>query len=454
MSRYAFNYSTASIWGSNIAKALDIAIICMCGWLSYVAYFSSIDFTEERYSWAILVGMFLAAFLFPCFQLYASWKGCGIANILYKILAAYVVWIISIIIVLFLFGISIKFSRGWLVLWTISSLLSSVFIRIISFFIYKKILLKEKYKVILIGDEIYCHEVEMALKKDKNSDFCVNRILPIPNENIHSIHKEIENLKIDNEEVWICLPISRGDDVVLIVNAFSNKSINIRFVPGLKEMRLINHNISFFSGVRLIDISCSPMTVGKGFIKRFEDLIFSSFILLLIFPVMLLVAIGVKLSSPGPVFYRQARISWNGKVFNMLKFRSMSLDNECDDNIKWGNAAQKKITPLGKFIRKTSLDELPQFINVLKGDMSIVGPRPERDIFVKKFKEEIPGYMQKHMVKAGITGWAQIHGLRGDTSLERRIEYDLSYIENWSVWLDIKIIAITILKFLFDKNAA
>lgn len=131
----------------------------------------------------------------------------------------------------------------------------------------------------------------------------------------------------------------------------------------------------------------------------------------------------------------------------------MPVDSE-KSKVVWGNAKNKNTTTFGRFIRKTSLDELPQFLNVLKGDMSIVGPRPERDIFVKKFGEEIPGYMQKHMVKAGITGWAQVHGLRGDTSLERRVEYDLWYIENWSLWLDVKIIFMTVFKVLSDKSAA
>lgn len=223
-------------------------------------------------------------------------------------------------------------------------------------------------------------------------------------------------------------------------------------MPGMQELRLINHNISSFSGLRLLDISCSPMTTEKRLLKRLEDFVIAILILTLIMPAMFIVAIGVKFSSKGPVFYKQSRVSWNGRVFDMLKFRSMPVNSE-KDKIEWGNAQNKQVTSFGKFIRKTSLDELPQFINVLKGYMSIVGPRPERDIFVKKFGEEIPGYMQKHMVKAGITGWAQIHGLRGDTSLEKRVEYDLWYIENWSIWLDIKIIFMTFFKVLKDKSA-
>ena len=175
---------------------------------------------------------------------------------------------------------------------------------------------------------------------------------------------------------------------------------------------------------------------------------------MLISPLMLVIAIMIKLDSPGPVIYRQERVSWNGRRFKILKFRSMPVNvDEKTGGPVWGHAQQKQPTTVGRFLRKTSLDELPQFFNVLKGDMSIVGPRPERPVFVEKFKSDIPSYMQKHLVKAGITGWAQINGWRGDTSLVKRIEYDLWYIENWSLWLDLKIIFWTLVRGVVNKNA-
>ncbi len=145
-------------------------------------------------------------------------------------------------------------------------------------------------------------------------------------------------------------------------------------------------------------------------------------------------------------------MSWNGDTFQMLKFRSMSTDSETD-GIRWGGADSKKVTPVGRFLRRSSLDELPQLINVIKGEMSLVGPRPERTVFVEQFKREIPGYMQKHMVHAGITGWAQVHGWRGDTDLKVRIEHDLWYIDNWSVWLDLKILFLTVWRGFFHPHA-
>jgi len=168
---------------------------------------------------------------------------------------------------------------------------------------------------------------------------------------------------------------------------------------------------------------------------------------------LLLIAGGVKLSSAGPVFYLQERISWNGKRFKMLKFRSMPVDAEDTVGPQWTAASDHRATRFGSLLRRTSLDELPQFINVLKGDMSIVGPRPERPVFVEQFRAEVPDYMQKHLVKAGISGWAQVNGWRGDTDLKTRIKYDIYYIENWSVWFDFKIMFLTIFKGLVNKNA-
>lgn len=180
-------------------------------------------------------------------------------------------------------------------------------------------------------------------------------------------------------------------------------------------------------------------------LKRTEDVILSIVILILVSPILLIIAIGIKVTSPGPVFYRQTRVTLNNKNFSMLKFRSMPESVE-QHSVSWGGSQSKVNTKFGQFIRDTNLDELPQFLNVLNGDMSIVGPRPERDIFVDNFSKEIPDYAKKHMVKAGITGWAQINGWRGDTSLEKRIKFDLYYIKNWTLWFDIKIIFLTIFK--------
>lgn len=189
------------------------------------------------------------------------------------------------------------------------------------------------------------------------------------------------------------------------------------------------------------------------FIKRSFDIIFSSIAIVITSPVLITVAILIKTTSKGPIIYKQERVGLNRKNFNMFKFRSMKIQKEEDEKDKWTTKDDPRKTKIGSFIRKTSIDELPQFFNVLRGDMSVVGPRPERPFFVEKFKEEIPKYMIKHQVRPGITGWAQVNGLRGDTSIKKRIEFDLYYIENWNLGIDFKIILMTVTKGFINKNA-
>jgi exopolysaccharide biosynthesis polyprenyl glycosylphosphotransferase len=183
------------------------------------------------------------------------------------------------------------------------------------------------------------------------------------------------------------------------------------------------------------------------------DIAFSLLVIIVLSPFLLLISLLVKLSSSGPVFYRQTRMGLNGHTFEMLKFRSMPVDVEANTGPVWASKGEARATKVGGFLRRTSLDELPQFLNVLKGDMSVVGPRPERPYFIEDFKERVPKYMLRHKMKAGITGWAQVHGLRGNTSIEKRIEYDLYYIQNWSVSLDIKIMFMTIWTGFVSRNA-
>jgi putative colanic acid biosynthesis UDP-glucose lipid carrier transferase len=207
------------------------------------------------------------------------------------------------------------------------------------------------------------------------------------------------------------------------------------------------------AGLPVINLTESPLSDGNRVIKASEDFLLSLLLLMVASPAMLLIAAGVKLSSRGPVFYAQERVTWNGRHFTMLKFRTMPVDAEAATGPVWASPGEQRATRFGAFLRRTSLDELPQLINVLRGDMSLVGPRPERPEFVEQFRQQIPGYMQKHLVKAGITGWAQVNDLRGDTDLARRIEYDLYYIDNWSLLFDLRILCLTLWHILTSRNA-
>ncbi|HEY4292281.1 undecaprenyl-phosphate glucose phosphotransferase [Luteibacter sp.] len=255
------------------------------------------------------------------------------------------------------------------------------------------------------------------------------------------------------DEVLVALPVSAHRAIGYALDRMEARVMTVKFVPDMLGRQLINHRMEDCGGVPMVTLRDSPLLGHAWILKVVEDRVIAAGILLMISPLMLALAVGVRLSSPGPVLYRQRRVGLDGKEFEMLKFRSMPVDMEKNKAVQWGNAQAKTTTRFGRFIRQTSLDELPQFINVLRGDMSIVGPRPERPMFVEKFKGEIAGYMHKHLVKAGITGWAQINGWRGDTDLVKRIECDLYYINHWSLAFDLRIIFLTIFKGFVHSEA-
>ncbi|MEZ4702485.1 MAG: undecaprenyl-phosphate glucose phosphotransferase [Rhodothermales bacterium] len=253
--------------------------------------------------------------------------------------------------------------------------------------------------------------------------------------------------------LYIALPLSATGKIEHMVNALSTRLTHVCLVPDLLQFDLLNSRVTDIDGLPVLHIvDEGPMEVRR-FVKRLVDIAFSALFLLVAAPAMLLIALGVKLSSPGPVFYRQERMGLNGHTFEMLKFRSMPVNVESASGPVWAKAGEVRATRFGSFLRKSSLDELPQFINVLRGDMSVVGPRPERPVFIESFRDKVPGYMLRHKMKAGITGWAQVNGLRGDTSIERRIEYDLYYIQNWSILLDLRIMWMTLWRGFVNENA-
>jgi len=250
------------------------------------------------------------------------------------------------------------------------------------------------------------------------------------------------------------LALGDYDKLESIVSMCEKSGVHTKFIPDYNSLFPANPYTEDVLGLSVVNIRYVPLaeSFNRG-VKRVFDIIFSLIAVVLISPVMLATAIAIKLTSPGPVLFKQERIGLHNKPFSMYKFRSMVVQKTETEKKGWTTKDDPRVTSVGKFIRKFSIDELPQFFNILKGDMSVVGPRPERPQFVDKFKEEIPRYMVKHQVRPGLTGWAQISGYRGDTSIKRRIEHDIYYIENWSLWFDIKIIFLTVFRMFIDKNA-
>jgi len=258
-------------------------------------------------------------------------------------------------------------------------------------------------------------------------------------------------------EIWLDMPLSMGSFIKDIVYELRHSTLDIRFFPDFEDIQLLNHKVSNIVGHYAIDISCTPLSGFNRVIKRLEDLFIGTFICLLIAPICLLIALAMKLTSPGPILFKQYRHGRDGKRFKVYKFRSMEVHEESNGAITQAKPGDPRVTKLGAFLRRTSLDELPQFINVLQGRMSIVGPRPHALSHNEYYKDLVESYMWRHKVKPGITGLAQIRGYRGLTDtldkMEKRVECDLEYINNWSLWLDLKIIFLTMFKGIFHKNA-
>lgn len=255
------------------------------------------------------------------------------------------------------------------------------------------------------------------------------------------------------QTVVIALPYQFHGFLEQELEKIADQVNDIRILPDIKRFSRMSPGIELIDNSPVISIHESPLSGFNCVLKRGLDIVGSTVALILFSPIMLLISLLVPFSSRGPILYRQERMGLDGVRFYCLKFRSMPTDAEHKTGAVWASPDDQRATPFGSFLRRTSLDELPQFINVLRGDMSLVGPRPERPVFVDKFRKEVPGYMLRHKVKTGITGWAQVNGWRGSTSIEKRIECDLFYIQNWSIWLDIKILFLTLDEVIRGRNA-
>ena len=261
----------------------------------------------------------------------------------------------------------------------------------------------------------------------------------------------------DLDVVFVVLPDQGAVRTLNLIEELGDTTVSVYYVPDFKSFNLLETQITEVEGVPMIEVAETPFFGADGLLKRVFDIAFAFFALIMLAPVMLGLAIAVKLSSPGPALFKQKRYGLNGKSYSVYKFRSMIVGEAKDRELKQATRGDPRITRVGAFIRRTSLDELPQFLNVLRGDMSVVGPRPHSVSHNELYRKEVRQYMMRHKVKPGITGWAQVHGLRGETAqLERmaeRIKYDLEYIRNWSPGLDLRIILMTILVIFKDDNA-
>ena len=434
---------------SAIARTVDVSVFIGCGVAAFFHYQSQqeVDLDFQRYLSLILLSTLVFVLLNN--QLYRSWRSEGFFKLIQTVGTVIAkTWILIVFWLLFS-KTNDFYSRAWIVIWAVYTFFGLLLARYLAHVFVGSLRARgiNLKHVVIIGSSGTAKELQERIERSPWSGFRVAEYLVAPSE------QELQTLaKEAYDEIWLALAMDDHHQIPPLMESLKNSTANVRFVPDWFSYRLINHGVSEVLGVEMVDLYGTPMSGTNLFIKTAEDFVISLLLVVLLSTLYLFLAIGVKLSSPGPVFYRQKRVGWNGEHFDILKFRSMPVDAE-KNGVVWGSSAQKAENAFCRWMRKTSLDELPQFFNVLKGDMSIVGPRPERPEFVEKFKEEIPDYMKKHLVKAGITGWAQIHGWRGDTDLGTRIEHDLFYIDNWSLMLDLKIIFYTPWRGLINKNA-
>ena len=447
-------------------RLLDPLLVGIVGGIVFRVYVDDWGQLTERYTLAILGMCLVCAALFPFLGLYSPQRGVSMFEELRRLFNAWLMMAGTWFAFLFLSKSGAEFSRVWSVYWIVIGFLAHLAARGGIRFALRA-LRRRGYNVrrlAIVGAGELGREIARRLHRLPWSGLEICGFYDDDPRLAHTrcegvtVHGNIERLLVDLDsgsidQVWIALPLRAEDRIRELLVALRRHSVQVRFVPDILNLALLRHSMTDIAGLPVINLTESPLEGKNRVLKSLEDFVISLVVLVMTAPLSLLIAIGVKLSSPGPVLYRQERVTWNGDRFRILKFRTMPIDAEVTTGPTWSSRDERRATPFGAFLRRASLDELPQFINALRGEMSVVGPRPERPEFVQQFREQIPGYMQKHLVKAGITGWAQVNDLRGDCDVRERILFDLYYIENWSLWFDLRIIALTLLHVFRSRNA-
>lgn len=454
---------------SLMIRLLDMAVVFCAGMLTFAYKFGSLEVSPEYFQ-ALLVGVILTPIVFSFFNIYSSVRGQGLVSHFFHLIQALAVLVLLLAGLSFFTKTGEIFSRVWFGLWMVAALSMLVTYRcaLLLFLRFMRARgLNERVVVIFGAGKLgtrFAQTVQQALWTgfriinfiDDNAAakppvLCGVPVLQTPAE----LGRYIQHHRVD--EIWLALPLKAESRVKEIMHELRHETITIRFVLDIFDLDLLNHSISDVAGFPVLNISASPMMGMNRVIKAIEDRIIGALIVLFISPLLVLIALGVKLTSSGPVLFKQKRLGWDGRIIDVYKFRTMVEHEEHDGKVTQATQHDPRITAFGRFLRRTSLDELPQFINVLQGRMSIVGPRPHALAHNEQYKDVIHTYMQRHRVKPGITGWAQVNGWRGETDtlekMQKRVEYDLYYINNWSLGFDCKIILLTFLRGFINNNA-
>lgn len=431
--------------------ALDAASVWVAGLLVHQLLHGHADISVE---YASLVMAASTLMVMASTAVYRSFRGGAIFAMLGRVTLAWVsVWL-ALVVWLLVIDAEVARPRTFLFVWggiTLGTLLAA---RICSVFFLRWLRSRgySERKVLLVGDGPVTAELRRRIGHATWTGYRIVHTLEV--DQLDTLRELSEQGGL--HEIWLNLGIEKMHRMPDVLKALHQCTADIRMVPDVFTYRMANHGTSSIAGVPMVDISASPITGFSAVVKKLEDYVLASVILVLISPALLVIAVAVKLTSPGPVIYRQKRHGWNGEPIWVYKFRSMKVHQEAPGQVTQARRGDPRLTPIGGFLRRTSLDELPQFINVLQGRMSIVGPRPHALEHNDHYKQLIPHYMLRHKVKPGITGWAQVNGHRGETEtvdkMKARVDHDLHYLERWSVWLDLRIVVMTVLKGFSGKH--
>ncbi|MCE7917347.1 MAG: undecaprenyl-phosphate glucose phosphotransferase [Nitrosomonas sp. PRO5] len=454
---------------SMIQRLVDPLLVLITGTVVYAIRFGSFEIPEEYI--VILIGICLICLaIFPFFDLYRPRRDESLWSEIQTLTKAWFIVYAVLVGIMFATKTSTEYSRVWIPGLMIGGLSSMTLFRLIlrsSLRFLRRRGINTR-NIVIAGAGELGREVAQRITAshwtglkiigfyDNAPQFQGQVIEGVPVRGGLPLLPQ-EATKLGVNQVWIALPLNQDAQVKSMVAQLNRLPVQITFVPDIYGVHLLNHSIGEIAGLPVIHIMETPLSGINGFIKELEDKILAISILLAASPLILLIILGVKLSSPGPVFYKQLRGGMHGERIWVWKFRTMKHHSEPPEKIFQAVPGDARITPFGAFLRRTSLDELPQFLNVLKGDMSIVGPRPhavEHDHF---YQQQIDTYILRHQVKPGLTGWAQVNGWRGETGeirkMENRIRHDIYYINNWSLWFDLRIIVKTVFIILTGKNA-
>jgi Undecaprenyl-phosphate glucose phosphotransferase len=419
----------------------------------------------EIYTAALIAIVPSYLILYNAFDMYSSKRTARTVYEIFNIIKANTVGILGIMVVFFAVKIP-DFSRGFVAAFYISNIIAESLMRKAVRYSLRQMRLKgyNIKHIALVGYSRAAEEYIDKIKANSEWGYDVCGILDdhVP---IGATYKGVEVIgeidmleellsKNSLDEISITISLSDYDRLESIVNICEKSGVHTKFIPDYNSVIPSRPYFEDLDGLAVVNIRRVPLTnTGNKIIKRLVDIVGSIIAIILFSPIMAITAIAIKATSKGPLIFKQERVGLHNKPFKMYKFRSMEVQDDAEEKKGWTTKNDPRVTNVGKIIRRTSIDELPQFFNVLMGNMSLVGPRPERPLFVEKFKEEIPRYMIKHQVRPGITGWAQVNGYRGDSSIKKRIEYDLYYIENWTISFDFKILFLTFFKGFVNKNA-